>query len=186
MPIEDAVIDLTQSCTESQAVELITRAVQSRRTTADRLGRCARRRRQLRHRRLLMQLLGDVGEGAESPLELRFLNDVERPHGLPRGERQRRAAYGNFWHDVRYRRYRVLVELDGRLGHDGVRAFRDMHRDNAGVVAGEITLRYGWHDTVDRPCAMAHQIAHILIRQGWTGLSRRCWRCRTAPDSDLG
>lgn len=185
LPLEDAVIDLTEGCTEGEVVDLITRAVQSRRTTTKRLGQCAAGRARLRHRRLLLQLLSAVAEGAESPLELKYLRDVERRHGLPRGERQRRSGHGNYWHDVRYRRYRLLVELDGRLGHDGVEAFRDMDRDNAGVVAGEITLRYGWYDTAERPCAMAFQVAQILRRQGWTGLPQRCSWCQDVPDFEI-
>ncbi len=70
LPIEDTVIDLTETCTESQVVDLVTRAVQSRRTTADRLARCAQRRTRLRHRKLLKQLLTDVGEGAVPDVDM--------------------------------------------------------------------------------------------------------------------
>lgn len=186
LTIEDVVIDLSERCSGGELVDLITRAVQSRKTTALRLARCAARRARLRHRKLLLQLLVDTAEGAQSALELHYLRDVERAHGLPRGERQARADYGNFWQDVRYRKFRVVVELDGRLGHDGVEHFRDMSRDNAGVVSGSVTLRYGWHDTLERPCAMAFQIAGVLIRQGWDGLPIRCPRCVNMPDGEIG
>ena len=43
----------------------------------------------LPRRRLLLDVLRDVESGAESPLERRYLRDVERRHGLPRGERAR-------------------------------------------------------------------------------------------------
>jgi hypothetical protein len=39
-------------------------------------------------RELLATVLGDVADGAESAMELRYLRDVERAHGLPRGRRQ--------------------------------------------------------------------------------------------------
>ena len=79
---------------------------------------------------------------------------------------------------MRYEEYQLVVELDGRLGHDGIGRFRDMYRDNAGVVEGVVTLRYGWHDVTDRPCAMAIQVGDVLMRRGWFGVPRRCDRCR--------
>lgn len=182
---EDTVIDLTERGTEGEVVDLVTRAVQSRRTTPLRLARCAESRSRLRHRTLLLKLLGDVAEGAESPLELRFLHDVERPHQLPRGHRQQVPGYGNYRQDVRYRAYGLVVELDGRLGHDGVGAFRDMFRDNAGVVAGTATLRYGWRDTIERSCPMAFQIASVLVQRGWRDRPTRCRRCRGVAETDL-
>ena len=81
--IEDTVVDL---CTraESRAVPgLLTRAVQGRRTTAQRILACVDDRARVRHRDLLREMLGDVAQGAESPLELRYLTEIERPHGLP-------------------------------------------------------------------------------------------------------
>lgn len=142
-------------------------------------------RSRLRHRKLLLQLPVDVGEGAESPLELLFLRDVERPHGLPRGTRQRKPGYGNVRHGVRYEAYRLVVELDGRIGHEGVERFPDMHRDNAALVSGEATMRYGWRDAVERPCPMAFQIGSVLVQRGWLERPNRCPRCQDVPDVDM-
>ena len=36
--------------------------------------------------------------------------------------------------DVDYEEYGLLVELDGRRGHDGAGRFRDMNRDNRHVL----------------------------------------------------
>ncbi len=75
-------------------------------------------RSRLTHRRLLANVLGDVAAGAQSALEIEYLRDVERAHGLPDGERQQPS--GRTWQDVRYRRFSTIVELDGRLGHEGI------------------------------------------------------------------
>ena len=82
--------------------------------------------------------------------------------------------------DVGYDAYRVLVELDGREGHQGTGRFRDMWRDNRFALLDCLTLRYGWFDVVERPCEAAWQLAAALIEGGWTGLPTRCDRCRRA------
>ena len=80
------------------------------------------------------------------------------------------------------------VGLDHRAGWTGYIAgrFRDMERDNAALLGGDVTLRYGWQDVTDRPCAVAREVAALLIRRGWTGLPTRCRRCALATDADLG
>jgi hypothetical protein len=80
---------------------------------------------------------------------------------------------------------RVLVELDGRTGHEGVERFRDMNRDNQFALIEWITLRYGWFDVVHRPCLVAFQIAAALVARGWSGMPTRCSRCVNMPDIDL-
>ena len=76
-----------------------------------------------------------------------------------------------------------MVELDGRIGHDGAGRFRDMRRDNRSVVSGRATLRYGHVDLLIRPCGVAWQVAAVLINRGWAGLPTRCGNCRQVPMS---
>jgi putative AbiEi antitoxin of type IV toxin-antitoxin system len=83
---EDTVLDLAAARSEGDVVGLVTRAVGSRLTTPDRLRQHLDRRARHPHRRLLRDLLTDVADGAHSPLELRYVRDVERPHDLPRGD----------------------------------------------------------------------------------------------------
>lgn len=173
--VEDTVLDLCDLGTAGEAVGWVTQAVQSRRTTVHQLGSALRRRRRARHRRLLEELLGDVAAGAESALELRYLRDVERAHGLPAGDRQHRRHA--FRRDVTYRRFGLVVELDGRLGHEGRGRFRDMWRDNVTTVGGEVTLRYGHADVSERPCLVARQVGSVLVGRGWVGELARCRRC---------
>jgi hypothetical protein len=178
VPLEDTVLDLTDQATDARTViDLVTRAVQTRRTTVTRLRSAVQGRCRLRHR-LLLEVLADVAAGAHSPLELRYLRDVERPHRLPKGERQRSRSGCPEARDVWYEPYRTVVELDGRLGHGGRGRFRDMRRDNASLVAGDATLRYGWEDVDDRACTVAWEVGGVLGDRGWTGQPAVCPRCR--------
>lgn len=183
--VEDTVLDLTAIATTREIVHLVTRAVQHRRTRAPRLAAALADRPRHPHRQLLEDLFGDVGTGFDSALELTYLRDVERAHHLPEGHRQASRRGLPYLSDVGYDDWALLVELDGRLGHEGEGRFRDMNRDNRFVLAALITLRYGWIDVLDRPCEVAAQVAAILIRHGWSGLPSRCPRCLGATESDL-
>jgi very-short-patch-repair endonuclease len=68
----------------------------------------------------------------------------------------------------------VHVELDGRRAHPESARFRDHRRDNAAVVAGGRVLRYGYADIAERPCAVAREVAAVLVAAGWAGSVRRC------------
>jgi hypothetical protein len=142
-------------------------------------------------RRLVEGLLADVAEGAQSPLELRYRNDVERAHGLPTGTRQaarrsgRLEATARSYRDVLYDDFGLVVELDGKAGHVDRGRLRDLRRDNVTTLRGERTLRYGWFDVTEEPCLSAFQVAAGLRLGGWTGLPTRCWRCLDVPDAEL-
>jgi hypothetical protein len=185
LTVEDTVLDLSATASEGGLVALMTTAVQRRKTTPRRLLAAMNERSRCRHRQLLADILGDVAAGAESPLEMRFLHDVERPHGLPRGDRQQSRRGMPYASDVGYDDYQVLVELDGRKGHEGDGLFRDMKRDNQFALIEWITLRYGWYDVVQRPCLVAFEIAAALVARGWNSLPTRCFRCLNATDLDL-
>ncbi|MDN5804987.1 MAG: hypothetical protein L0H26_10465, partial [Microlunatus sp.] len=122
--IEDTVVDLCDQAEPRDLVGLLSTAVQGRRTTARRIRECVEARPKVRHRRLLLRMLADVAEGAESPLEVRYLRDVERAHGLPRARRQTRSSRGDEIRDMLYAEFAIIVELDGRIHIAG--RFRDM------------------------------------------------------------
>lgn len=176
--IEDTVLDLCDRSAAAQAIGWVTSAVGSRRTSAHQLRLALESRSRARHRQLLSELLTDVASGVESPLELRYLRDIERAHGLPHGDRQNRSGLP-FRRDVVYLGWRVVVELDGRLGHEGEGHFRDMQRDNRTALNGEVTLRYGSADVAGRPCAVARQVESALRLQGWSGRLTPCRDCRS-------
>jgi very-short-patch-repair endonuclease len=181
--IEDTVVDLCRRVHEREVLDIVTKAVQTRRTSARRILRCVDGRVRVSHRRHLHHLLDDVVEGAQSALELRYLNHVERAHGLPQATRQARARRGRAFRDVRYDEYATLVELDGQ-GH-ARQVLRDARRDNSALLDGEVTLRYGWADVTERACQVAWEVAAILSVRGWTGLPVRCGRCESASAADL-
>jgi very-short-patch-repair endonuclease len=122
-----------------------------------------------------------------SPLELTYLRDVERAHGLNAlVKRQLPSRDLKAVRDVWYVDFGVVVELDGRLGHSGLGRFRDLNRDNLASLDGLLTLRFGAGDLHGRPCEVAAQVARGLQQRGWTGLATRCRHCRAMPDSDWG
>lgn len=175
--IEDTVIDLCADGDDASVLTWLTRACQRRLTTAERLRRRASERGAFRHRLLVLDIVGDVGLGATSTLELRALRHVLRPHGLPRFRLQQRTGVGGRMADAAFVEFGVLIEFDGRIGHSEEGAFRDMDRDNVHVLDGWVTLRFGWSDVVNRPCAVAAQIARLLQQRGWSGTLARCPRC---------
>ena len=176
--VEDTVLDLCAAGGPDDAVTWLTTAVRDRLTTPARLVRALRGRARHPHRALLLGLLADVAAGVESYLELLYLRDVERGHGLPLGDRQLRSVDCSVRCDVIYREQRVIVELDGLHYHDGMQRSRDMWRDNVATLDDWLTLRYGlWHLT-HQPCEVGDQVAGFLVRRGWTGLPTRCQRCR--------
>ena len=113
--------------------------------------------------------------GACSVLEHGYLIRVERAHGLPRAERQRRATatLGVVYRDVEYDTF--IVELDGRLFHDSAaQRDRDIDRDLDAAVDGRTNIRLGYGQVFDRPCLTALRLAALLHQRGWRGTSTPC------------
>jgi hypothetical protein len=180
--IEETVLDLAENAGSfDNVVALLARACQRRLTFPWVMRDRAQMRARLRWRTEILQALADVEAGVHSPLEYRYLRDVERAHGLPTAERQARAAQGGrtIYRDVFYRQYGVVVELDGRASHAD-RRLQDNRRDNAAAARGVITLRYGWPDVTEHSCETASEVGQTLARRGWSGPLKRCHRCRLA------
>ncbi|HEX6918741.1 MAG TPA: hypothetical protein VF314_00770 [Actinomycetes bacterium] len=176
--LEDTVLDLTdEASTEDPVIDLVLRACQRRLTTAARLAAAAARRRRLRWRRLVLDLVTEVREGMLTPLERRYCRDVERAHGLPRGRRNRTEGRRGRrrYRDVRYLRWRLVVELDGRAAHpEELRELDDL-RDNELVELEDTrTLRYGWRSVTSLRCRSAAQVGRVLRAGGWTGQPTPC------------
>ncbi len=174
----DTVLDLAARGSAEQAVGWITTAVQRGLTTPQALTKGVARRVRLRRRALIVAVIADAAQGVHSNLERRYLTDVERAHRLPAADRQLRPRGPTRYLDVAYREQRVLVELDGRLGHTSV-ADRagDRQRDNTHSVADWPTLRYGWAEVSQDPCAVAAQVGGLLMDRGWVGPVQSCQRC---------
>jgi hypothetical protein len=183
--VEETALDLASAAGAAEdAVAWILRFIASRRTTADQLAVALRRRRRMRWRAEVSYAVDPANSGVHSILEYRFVNRVERPHGLPAGTRQRLARRGRRtqYSDVAYEDYATLVELDGRAAHPESSRDLDTRRDNANVADGWVTLRYGWIEVSEHSCEIAAQLALTLRRRGWPGSLRRCSAtCRIPP-----
>jgi very-short-patch-repair endonuclease len=174
---EETILDLSESGTVDEVTALLGRAFQRGLTTEATLRSLLAGRARHPHRGLLQDLLADVARGAESAMEVRFLRDVERAHGLPRGRRQAPMTIGAVRvHDIAYDEQRVLVELDGRLGHEGEDRVRDGIRDRRSATHAWLTLRGFWRDVAGAPCALATEVGEVLNQRGWRDRTHPCRR----------
>ena len=109
--------------------------------------------------------LQSAGMGLESVLEVRWA-DLEKAHGLPIGRRQAKVTqFGQVqFQDVSYDDYGLVVELDGRIGHEDTRGrLRDMRRDNRNVLTGRATCGSAtstWLRTVALPSSKSLLCCH--------------------------
>lgn len=158
------------------ALGWVTAAVQARRVNVGQLAAELGRRRGHPHGPLLREVLSDVREGAQSPAEVRYIRDVERAHGLPLGERQGSTDVGRRrHHDNRYPAYRLVVEVDGRVGHEKwVDRVRDGQRDREVAVGGDLTVRVFWIDVTSGACRTAGEVGALLRARGWAGTPHAC------------
>ncbi len=175
---EDALITLcSRTPHRTAALALASDACRRRRTTPERLLAELERRSNLRHRAWLTEVFLETATGIQSALESSYRRRVERPHGLPRAERQvrERTSHGIVYRDVTYERYSLIVELDGRLGHElSAERWADMDRDLEAALTDRTTLRIGWRHTEDRPCETAARLGRVLQLRGWRGSVRGC------------
>ncbi len=174
--IEHALLRVASTAaSEDAAVAALADGCQSLRTTPARLAVELGETVRIPRRRLLSSVLDDVAEGANSALERRYLNHVERAHGLPRARRQRREDdAGGPIRDVVYPAQATIVELDGRLGHEwAAERWDDLDRDIDSAATGRLTVRAGWRQVL-QPCRLAVAVAQILVSRGWGDRPRPC------------
>ncbi|GAB3668516.1 hypothetical protein GCM10027596_39410 [Nocardioides korecus] len=175
--LEVVLLDLAAAAADDRAaVAVLADGVGSRRTTAGRLRIALDERPRLRRRAFLASVLADVETGVHSVLEREYLRHVERAHHLPRAARQSPA--GDAGHrvvrDVVHGDLGVVVELDGRLGHELARdRWDDLQRDVEAARDGMLTLRLGWGQVLD-PCRTARAVASVLLARGWAGRAVAC------------
>jgi hypothetical protein len=174
--IEETILDLAGAARSlDDTCGWVTRGIGRRLTTAPKLLVAIDARGKMRWRTELAELLSPEVDGVHSPLEWRYYRDVERPHGLPGGDRQARYLRDGHseYRDKLYKAYGVALELDGRIAHPGDKRWDDIRRDNAAAAGGTITLRYGWVEVVIRPCFVAAEVVLVLMSRGFTG-ARAC------------
>jgi hypothetical protein len=181
----ETVLDLVhESGSFTDVCGWISRAISAGKTDEERLLAAMRKRKKLRWRKELEPIVAAVVEGDESALETCYTFSVERRHRLPDSERQvpfAKADGTTGRRDRLYREYGVIVELDGRLGHEGEDVKRDRARDRTAATRGQQTLRFGWEEIRGGSCASAAEVAEVLMARGWSGVPRPCsLSCRVA------
>lgn len=178
MRTEEAVLDVALARLDRIGrISALADVCQAGRTTAARVAAALDARPRVSDRAWLAGVLTDIAEGTCSTLEHGFLTLVERPHGLPTPLRQARdsSTLGGVRRDVDYAPLPLALELDGRLFHDNAtQRDRDLDRDLDLITTGRRTVRLGWGQVYDRPCATAARLARVLISVGWTGSCRPC------------
>jgi len=176
-PVAETVLDLVAaSKTFDEAYSWLSRATGRRLTTAAMIKEALAARKRMRWRGWLVDALDDVANGVMFPLELRYVRDVERAHGLPTARRQarRELASGVRYLDNFYEQYRLCVELDGQSSHPPEQKWRDADRDNDNLFTdGVQTVRFGLRDVTVRRCVQAARLAVLLMRRGWDGAGLR-------------
>lgn len=178
--VEETVLDLADHAkTADEVIGWLSTACVRGLTTAAHLSGLISVRSKMRWRDVAMAAISDVREGCQSPLEVRYLRDVEAAHGLPAAHRQRpdeRVGGGQIYNDVRYEEFGLVIELDGRVNHPFERRFADLKRDNSAGVRGDSVLHFGWNDVAVTPCVTADHVACSLRNRGWLQKPRRCGR----------
>lgn len=177
--LENTILDLGARSSLDELIGLCARACQGELTTERLIRQELDRRVRHRWRTALVEALGDIGEGAESAAEVRYIRDVERAHGLPGGERQlpTNRSGRRRRHDNGYPAYQLIVEVDGRIGHDDWEGRqRDGGRDRSTAADGWLTIRVYWTDVAVTPCQLALELEAILRGRGWPGQATSCRR----------
>lgn len=177
---DDTVLDLVADApTFDHAYTWISRAVFRNLVTASALRGALARRSRVRWRAWLNDAFAEAQDGVLSPLELRYVRDVERAHGLPASEHQARRQLNGKTHykDSWYPEYRLAVEIDGPAYHFDEQVQRDRDRDNANLATDDVkTLRFGPVAVTERACETAAMVALTLQHNGWQGVPRPCRR----------
>jgi len=140
------------------------------RTTQERLAVAMRERGRIRYRREFRRVF-EAASGALSWLELRYVNGVEKPHGIPPAERQVHVRQDDLstYMDLLYRLYKACMELDGAIAHPPERKWDDEERDLWNLANDEIvTTRFGVRHllTDEALCETAVNVTKILNARG--------------------
>ncbi len=179
--LPQAALDVACRRSPSGAFTVLADVLRTRRTSTTELRAAIAGRERLRGRAMLLAMLDDLDTGATSVLERGYLSLVERPHGLPRMERQVRDRVGGrtIYRDGEYARFGLVVELDGRAFHGrSGRWASDSVRDLETLAGrGQTTVRLTYHQVFDVPCRTAQLVGRILATRGWAGQIVSCERC---------
>ena len=156
--LERTLFDLAGAINEKRADRAIENVLARRRTTIERLwdvwaDLAVPRRPGVPVMRKLLLKRGPGYVARESELEIRF-SELLDVNGIAQPDWQVEIGDDGFIGrvDCLFRRARLLVELDGRIGHVGVLdEARDCERDRRLRALGYRVRRFTWEDVVFRP-----------------------------------
>jgi hypothetical protein len=150
--VEHSVLAVNRSDPADRLLALVARACQQGLTSEARLAEALASRPGQPHAALLRECLADVGAGQV------VLGQNRRCDNL-------------------YADQHLVLEIDGRLGHEGwTGRVRDGVRDRAAARQGRLTVRGYWPDVAVAPCTFAEEVGFLLRMRGWRGAPRACRR----------
>jgi very-short-patch-repair endonuclease len=158
--------------TDRQAQFLVMTTVQQKLATPGQVADALSAVRRHARRRLLLQLVADLGAGVETLGELDVAADFRR-RGFPEPDRQvvRRRPSGTQYLDCELPAYDLVFEIDG-AGHAlPQQQLSDLLRDLATAAEGQTTVRIPLAlYRLDRE-RMLDQIEALLVARGWRDAS---------------
>lgn len=153
---------------DRQAALILTMTVQQGLCTAETLGREALRIRRDKRRAFVHALIIDLAGGITTLGELDVLRGC-RERGLPEPDAQvlYRAANGKYYLDFRWKRWKVVVEVDGIQHEWAEQIVGNALRQNALAIAGDTVLRLPLLGLRVAPDDFFDQIEAALRAAGW-------------------
>lgn len=145
-------------------------AVQQRLVTPLQLTDAATAVRGRRRRAFVKAIVRDISDGAQSLGELDFAR-LCRERGLPEPDRQvvRRSRTGRIYLDVRWRDYRLVIEIDGAQHRLGLAVTDDNLRANSVTISSDMVLRIDVIGLRIETAAFMDQVSAGLRSLGWPG-----------------
>jgi very-short-patch-repair endonuclease len=168
-PAVAAVRGALWAVSDRQATLLVTMSVQQGVVSASELGLELLRIRRDRRRRLLHALVLELLDGAGSLGELDIAR-LMRARGLPRPDRQvlRQDGRRHYYLDLYWKRWKLVVEIDGVQHAWAENAVHDALRQNALILDGDTVLRIPLLGLRLAPQDFLDQIEEALVARGWS------------------
>jgi very-short-patch-repair endonuclease len=151
-----------------QAALVLVMPVQQRLVTADALVEAMNDVKRHRRRRLLLAVLGDLRDGAQSLGELDFAR-LCRGAGLPEPDRQvlHQHSHGRVYVDAEWTAFRLVVEIDGIHHAEAPALIADALRHNELTNNRSVVLRFPVIGLRTEPDRFLRQIRTALLSLGW-------------------
>lgn len=158
--------------TDRGAMAVLAAGVQQHKTRVPDLREVLDRRKWIRRRVLMCEILRDIEGGAQTLSELDFYRKVIRQFGLPQpsGQAGRRDSRGRQrWIDVLFEEWKVAVEIDGAQHTEPIEQWDDMDRDNNLNIDGYRVLRFPAWLVRGNPELVAREVLQALRKAGYPG-----------------